>query len=160
MNYLSRNIEEMIAETRSHIEADAVAQGAYWDGNKGCFIGCLTHSDNARAVTERFGMPLPLVVIAEHIFEALPKADAVDFFANIATAIGKDGKDLSFLHWEFLGDVLESLPEQSSENRAVISGMRLLASGGVWNAAAAHAAGRADEVKRQAAVLLKLLKEA
>ena len=44
MTTLTRNHANLVLEVKAHIESDAIMRGLYWDGNKGCFIGCLTHS--------------------------------------------------------------------------------------------------------------------
>jgi hypothetical protein len=133
---LTKNIETMKAEVAAHIAADAVIQGTYWKEGRGCFIGCLTHSVKAEAVTDKFGMPLSLVKIAEHIFESLPAADAKAFFAAVPEAIGADGKDLSRVHWLFLADTLRHLPPQTDDLKAaidrVIDGMDRLSTGEDW----------------------------
>ena len=140
---LTKNIDMMKAEVAAHIAADAVIQGTYWKEGRGCFIGCLTHSVKAEAVTHKFGMPLPLVRIAEHIFESLPAADAKAFFAAVPEAIGADGKDLSKLHWLFLADMLRHLPPQTGSVKAaiyrVIDGMDELSIGEDWPGAFAAA---------------------
>lgn len=154
---LTKNHETLAIEVKRHIEADAVVQGDYWSGSQGCFIGCLAHSDDAAALGDKYGLPLPLVRICESIFEALPADEAKAFFAAIPDAVGRDGKDLTRVHWAFLASELRALPQQDIID-AVIDGMDLLASGGVWawdaaraaaNAAyatyAAHAAARAAE---------------
>ncbi len=140
---LTQNIEQMKAEISAHIASDAVVQGDYWKadtgnevGGTGCFIGCLSHSSEAEVLEKRFGLPLPLVRIAEGIFEGLPKNEAKMFFAEIPEAIERDGKDLSRVHWTFLADTLRHLPAQEGEVKEaidrVISGMDLLAEGKDW----------------------------
>lgn len=150
---LTKNIATMKAEVAAHIAADAVTQGRYWGpannaiGGRGCFIGCLSHSNDASAVTERFGLPLPMVQIAECIFESLSDADARAFFLEVPEAIGSDGRDLSRTHWAFLADLLRHLPQQSGHVKvavdAVIEGMDFLVRGQEWSAADAADAARA-----------------
>jgi len=162
---LTKNYAELTAEVAAHIAADAVVQGTYWDERKGkgCFIGCLAHSADATVLQDRFGLPLPLVKICESIFEALPAADAKAFFAAIPEAVGRDGKDLSRVHWAFLASELRALPATSVEVQAVIdpviAGMDTLASGGSWSKdaashasyAAAHSAAYSDYAAVRAA---------
>jgi hypothetical protein len=152
---LTKNHATLTAEVQAHITADAVIQGEYWDGSKGCFIGCLAHSSDATVLQERFGLPLSLVKICENIFEALPAADAKAFFAAIPAAVGRDGKDLSRVHWKFLAAELRALPEVPENIQAVIApvikGMDLLAEGREWSRAAAHAAAYAARAAADAA---------
>ena len=149
---LTKNIDTMKSEIAAHIKADAVVQHQYWRGGKGCFIGCLTHSNLASKVTDLFGMPEPLVKICEHIFENSNTEDAKKFFSDVPDAIGKDGKDLSRVTWLFLIETLKSLPPQKREVKAsidrVIAGLELVANGETWldaaDAARAAAYATAD----------------
>ena len=141
MTILTRNHADLTLEVAKHIEADAVIQGEYWDGHKGCFIGCLTHSSDPKPAHDRFGLTEPLLRIAESIFERLPADDAKGFFAALPEAVGRDGKDLSKVHWAFLAAELSALPTVTADIQAVIDpvvdGMDTLASGGEWSKAAA-----------------------
>ena len=144
---LTKNHETLAIEVKRHVDADAVLQGTYWDGSRGCFIGCLAHSPNASALEEMYGLPLPLVRICESVFEALPADEAKAFFAAIPDAVGRDGKDLTRVHWAFLASELRALPEADADTQSVIdtviAGMDLLASGGEWSRDAAAYAARA-----------------
>jgi hypothetical protein len=133
---LTKDTDILRQEVKAHIEADALVRGRYWDGDKGCFIGCLTHSSNPAFASERFGLPEPLLRLAEHIFERLPADDAKAFFAAFPNAVVCDGKDLSRVHWVFLAAELRALPKQPVKVQAVIkrviAGMDALASGGKY----------------------------
>jgi len=152
---LTKNYETLAIEVKRHVEADAVLQGQYWDGSRGCFIGCLAHSPNASALEEMYGLPLPLVRICENIFESLPANEAKAFFASIPDAVGRDGKDLTRVHWSFLASELRALPEVDDNTQSaintVIAGMDLLASGGEWSRDAARAAADAARAAADAA---------
>jgi hypothetical protein len=147
MTILTINHAKMAAEVAKHIAADAVVQGEYWDGTHGCFIGCLAHSSDASFLEREYGLPEPLVRICENIFEGLAPDEAKAFFAAIPDAVGRDGKDLSRVHWAFLASELRALPKVLDDIQAVIdpviAGMDLLAAGGKWSADAARAAARA-----------------
>jgi hypothetical protein len=162
LNMLTKNIDRMRAEVACHIAADAVVAGHYWDktvandiGGTGCFIGCLAHSSDATVLTDTYGLPLVLTRVCESIFERLSlfdKAAGVAFFAVIPDAIGRDGKDLSRVHWAFLAAELRALPVTSAEIQTVIEGMDLLANGQEWSAArAAYAAADAAAAYADAA---------
>ena len=164
MTTLTRNTEALRKEVAAHIEADALIRGQYWGDGKGCFIGCLTHSDDPAPAFERFGLPVAVLRIAESIFEALSDADGRVFFATLPDAVERDGKDLSRVHWAFLAAELRALPPVSQGVQdviePVIAGMDALASGGDWPlhaadaadaARAANAAARAAYAARAAA---------
>jgi hypothetical protein len=155
MTILTINHAKMAAEVAKHIAADAVVQGEYWDGTHGCFIGCLAHSSDASFLEREYGLPEPLVRICENIFEGLAPDEAKAFFAAIPDAVGRDGKDLSRVHWAFLASELRALPKVLDDIQAVIdpviAGMDLLAAGGKWSADAARAAAYAASASAAAA---------
>jgi hypothetical protein len=141
---LTRNFDQLSKEVKHHVACDAIQQGGYWDGSRGCFIGCLSHFSDTAKVQDEYGLPIMLQRIAESIFESLPLKEAQAFFAAFPTAIKCDNKDLSKVGWQFLASELRSLPPQPAEITAVIEpvvvGMDLLAAGQEWPAAAAAAA--------------------
>jgi hypothetical protein len=141
---LTRNFDQLSEEVKHHVACDAIQQGSYWDGSRGCFIGCLSHSGDTAKVQDKYGLPIILQRIAENIFESLPLKEAQAFFAAFPTAVGCDNKDLSRVGWQFLASELRSLPPQPDGITAVIEpvlvGMDLLAAGQEWPAAAADAA--------------------
>ena len=140
---LTRNTTELRQVVQQHVAADSVIQGNYWDGSRGCFIGCLNHSDDPTGAEKQYGLPVMVQRIAESIFERLPSKDAVKFFAALPNAIGCDGKDLSRIGWQFLAQALRNMPPQPAEIQAVvdpvIAGLDLLAAGKKWPAAAVAA---------------------
>lgn len=137
---LTKNHDQLTVEVKKHIESDALVQGTYWDGSHGGFVGCLAHSSDAVILGDRFGLPEPLIRICENIFESLEPDDAKDFFAALPAAVGRDGKDLTRVHWAFLAAELRALPSVAANIQAVIDpvidGMDLTASGKNWPAVA------------------------
>jgi hypothetical protein len=144
---LTKNHDILTLEVKKHIEADAVVQGGYWNGSRGCFIGCLAHSSDALALQDKFGLPLPLVRLCERVFEDLSENEAKAFFAAFPAAVGRDGKDLSRVHWGVLGSELRALPGVPSKAQsaidAVIVGMDKLSKGEEWSSEDAHTASDA-----------------
>ena len=150
----TQNIQQMTAEIDAHRAADLLVQGSYYDGatGRGCFIGCLAHGNDTAAIAERFGVPESLTRLLEAIFERLPFDEAAEFFSAIPRAIGRDGRDLTRVHWAFLADLLRHLPDTQARGVAadVTAGIDLLAEGKDWPGAA-EAAEEAVTVYRAAA---------
>lgn len=138
MTILTKNTDQLRREVAEHVAQDQVVQGCYWNERslKGCFIGCLSHSSNPRIAELRFGIPVLVLRIAEHIFERLPADEARAFFAALPEAVACDGKDLSRVVWSFLAADLRALPPQTGTAQQtidqVIAGMDLLANGQPW----------------------------
>jgi len=154
---LTKNTDQLRQQVAAHVAADSIAQGVYWDihDKRGCFIGCLAHSDDPGINEQTYGLPVMIQRIAESIFEKLPENEAKAFFAALPDAVGCDGKDLSKVGWQFLAAELRALPEQPDEIQVVIdpviAGMDLLASGQEWAAARARAAAEAAASRALAA---------
>lgn len=142
---LTKNFQTLQAEVAKHVAADQVIQGAYWDNKeqKGCFIGCLTHSSDALSLKTEYGIPLMLTKIAENIFEGLSLDEAVKFFKKFPKAVACDNKDLSLVSWKFLQFELENLPHKTKEVQNVIDGIGKLARGEKWDRKEARAAASA-----------------
>ena len=136
LNMKTQNIELMTAEIDAHRAADLLVQGSYYnpETGRGCFIGCLTHGNDTAVIADRFGVPEPLTRSLESIFERLPALEAAEFFSAIPRAIGKDGRDLTRVHWAFLADLLRHLPDTQARDVVadVTAGMDLLATGKDW----------------------------
>ncbi len=146
---LTKNTDQLRQQVAAHVAADSITQGVYWDksNKRGCFIGCLAHSEDPGINEQTYGLPVMVQRIAESIFETLPDDEAKAFFAALPDAVGCDGKDLSKVGWQFLAAELRALPAQTAEIQVVIdpviAGIDLLASGQEWAVADAAAAARA-----------------
>lgn len=138
---LTKNFNLLRQRVKEHIASDSLIQKEYWNSfsHKGCFIGCLAHSEYPEDNEETYGLPVEVQRLAESIFEKLPLTDAKAFFAAFPDAVECDGKDLSKVHWRFMASELRSIPPQTAKIQGyvdrVIWGMDLLASGKEWVAA-------------------------
>lgn len=89
-----------IGRVKAHEKADEIIQGRYWEGGKGCAVGCTIHgSDHSKFETE-LGIPMELAYLQDALFEALPPAEAKTFPAEFLGAI-KTGADLSRVYDKF-----------------------------------------------------------
>ena len=103
-----------------HRGADRIVQGQYWDGGRGCAVGCglhtvraltgldLAHSDHA-ALAAQVGVPEVLEHLQDRIFEGLPIELAREWPLRFARAI-PDGADLSGVWSKFAVAILRNLP--------------------------------------------------
>ena len=163
---LTKNIQLMIDETLKHYNADTAVQGEYWNpkNKSGSFIGCLTHGNSAGAVTEKFNVEITLVRLIENIFDNLKETEAKEFFKKIPLGIGGDGKDLSQVKSEFLGDLIKALPESKEENQNIINLVIRSACYDAATDAARYARSASDdpaaECRRQAYSIFELIREA
>ena len=95
--------DAVVARVKAHQELDQIVQGTYWDGTRGCSIGCALHSSNHMAFETQLGLPVFLAYMNEHIFERLPLAEAKQWPLRLIEAVPV-GVDLElvfprFMHW-------------------------------------------------------------
>ena len=91
-----------------HHAADQVFGGEYWNGEGGCFIGCIAHSNDVSRVEQLTGLDEMTTRIAESIFEGLPSTDRPQFFKDMALCMERNiGKDITLVPWLFLYDTVK-----------------------------------------------------
>jgi len=95
--------DAVVERVREHQRLDQIAQQIYWDGSKGCAIGCVLHGDQHLAFEQQLGLPVFLAYIDEHIFERLPLEEARAWPLRFIEAVPV-GVDLElvfprFMHW-------------------------------------------------------------
>ena len=95
--------DAVVARVREHQRLDQIAQQIYWDGSKGCAIGCVLHSDEHMAFEQQLGLPVFLAYMDEHIFESLPLDEAKAWPLRFIEAVPV-GVELAlvfprFMHW-------------------------------------------------------------
>ena len=95
--------DAVVERVREHQRLDQIAQQVYWDGSKGCAIGCVLHSGNHLAFEQQLGLPVFLAYMDEHIFEKLPLEEAKGWPLRFieAVPVGVDLELVSprFMHW-------------------------------------------------------------
>jgi hypothetical protein len=95
--------DAVVERVREHQRLDQIAQSIYWDGSKGCAIGCVLHSGEHLAFEQQLGLPVFLAYMDEHIFEKLPLEEAKAWPLRFIEAVPV-GVDLElvfprFMHW-------------------------------------------------------------
>lgn len=112
---------EVVAEMVAHAKADRLVQGhGYWDGGKGCAVGCLLKSGNHAEYEQRFGIPQALARLEDIIFESLPCKDVMGWPVRFLSA-PRPGADLSLVQWGFLDFIVTealSWPEAKTVREA------------------------------------------
>lgn len=91
--------ESLLVRLREHQRLDAIMQRDYYDGTKGCHLGCITHqNEGAHEATERlFGIPIKVAYWLEVVFEGLPLESAKRWVTDSIESIPV-GADLSMAH--------------------------------------------------------------
>lgn len=92
-----------VGRVKAHREADELIKGTYWEGGKGCAVGCSIHSSEHSAYEAELGIPQALARIEDWIFEGLDNGHAQAWPGQFLSAITV-GADLCrvkdhFLHW-------------------------------------------------------------
>ena len=91
----------ILAQLVAHRKADEIVQGQYWEGGKGCAVGCTLHTSNHAEYETRFGIPQMLAHLEDGIFEGLPNGVANAWPERFMGAI-EPGADLSRVGWQFM----------------------------------------------------------
>ena len=60
--------DAVIERVKEHQRLDQIIQGTYWDGARGCAIGCVLHSSDHMAYETQLGLPIFLAYMDENIF--------------------------------------------------------------------------------------------
>ena len=90
--------DRLLAEMAAHRKAERLIQGVYWNGAKGCAVGCLLKDPNgahARYETE-FGIPAQLAYLEDRMFERLAWSEAKNWPERFLAVIPV-GADLSLV---------------------------------------------------------------
>jgi hypothetical protein len=95
--------DAVVARVKEHQRLDQIVQGTYWDGTRGCAIGCVLHSSDHMAYETRLGLPVFLAYMDEYVFESLPLVGARAWPLRFIEAVPV-GVDLElvfprFMHW-------------------------------------------------------------
>jgi hypothetical protein len=91
---------KILKQLLAHAKADEIIKGKYWEGGKGCAVGCTIHSSDHAEYEPRFGVPQMLARLEDRIFEGLPNAEAKQWPIKFMSAIAP-GADLSRVGWKF-----------------------------------------------------------
>ena len=102
--------KKYVARVRAHQKADEIVKGKYWEGGKGCAVGCTIHSGNHSSYETELGIPTWLAQLEDRIFEGLPNKRAMKWPLELLKAI-KPGQDLEKIKIPFLIFVVESARE-------------------------------------------------
>lgn len=90
-----------LARVMQHAAADEIIHGKYWEGGKGCAVGCSIHSANHARYETELGIPIMLARLEDRIFEGMSNGRSKQFPVQFLSAI-RVGADLSLVGWKFL----------------------------------------------------------
>lgn len=93
--------DALIAQIHQHRIKDQLVKGIYWEGGKGCAIGCSLHASYHPIGELRYGIPITLWYLDDSIFENLPNGEAMLWPERFAAAF-IPGRDYSIVEWRFL----------------------------------------------------------
>jgi hypothetical protein len=97
-----------LARVRAHQAADELVHGTYWQGGKGCAVGCTIHGNNHDDYEKQLGIPVALAFLEDRMFETFTNGKAKDWPEQFLTVIPV-GADLSgvipqFMSWLMLDE--------------------------------------------------------
>ena len=100
-----------VGRMQAHQEADELIHGIYWEGGKGCAIGCTVHSDDHGAYETELGMPEWFAHLEDTIFEGMSVEVSRRFPLDLLSAIPIGLAAWDRLYHEFYAYVLRDVCE-------------------------------------------------
>jgi hypothetical protein len=94
-----------LRRVRAHAAADEIIKGQYWEGGKGCAVGCTIHSSYHGYYESELGIPEALAHLEDTIFENLP-ADLAKTWPHRFLSAPSVGADLALVSSRFLLEIL------------------------------------------------------
>jgi hypothetical protein len=157
---LTQEIKDIyVARAMAHQAADDFEKGHYWDGKKGCAVGCLAHDDDKphETLARELSTPEFIFYLADEIFEGLPLKESkqwpVDFMQAMPVGLSPEQWDKQ-IKAPFLIYVLDGVLDTFDHDKipdvkAAIDGSIALwrrddIGSGAFNAAAEAVAAAAD----------------
>ena len=98
-----------IGRMRTHQEADELVHGIYWEGGKGCAIGCTVHSSEHKAYETELGMPEWFARLEDTIFENMSGAASCRFPMSLLSTIPVGFAEWDRLYHEFCAYILRDV---------------------------------------------------
>ncbi len=98
-----------------HAAADQIVKGQYWQGGKGCAVGCTIHGDDHSRYETELGIPQILAHLEDRIFESLPNHLAMTWPQRFLEAIPV-GVDLSKVWPQFAIFLLTDMTQCASRH--------------------------------------------
>ena len=88
--------EKYLARVKAHYEADEIIRGSYWDGHKGCAVGCTIHGNRHKAYEDELGIPEWMARLQDTLFERMSferhKRFPIEFIESIPEGLIVTGK--------------------------------------------------------------------
>ena len=98
-----------VGRMRAHWVADELVHGIYWEGGKGCGIGCTVHSAYHNAYETELGMPEWLARLEDEIFESMSEAASYQFPLRLLSAIPVGFAEWDRLYHDFCAHILKDI---------------------------------------------------
>lgn len=117
--------EKYIERVRNHQMCDEIEKGHYWEGGKGCAVGCTIEGSNHDRYETELGIPTIIAYLEDGLFENMSNKDAMEFPLRFLESIPV-GADLSMVftkltiwEWEDEKYGLKNIPEISKNKELV-----------------------------------------
>lgn len=118
--------EKYLNRLKKHQEMDDFRHGFYWDGFRGCAIGCtIEQTYNVHKVYQyELGIPLPLVYLQDTLFEGMSYENAlaypVKFLQSINVGANLDTVDDKIILWLLSNPEYSIMPITSGKTREIL----------------------------------------
>ena len=97
--------EKYLARVKAHQKADRIIQKIYWDGEKGCAVGCTLEKSNDHGniheeYEKELGIPKEIAILQDRLFEMMTLEESKKFPAQFLSSISV-GADLKLVPLKF-----------------------------------------------------------
>jgi hypothetical protein len=116
--------EKYLARVQQHALADEIIKGQYWEGGKGCAVGCTIHSSEHAAYESELGLPTWLARLEDALFEGCPNEYSKTFPERFLEAINV-GSDLTTVCFKFAAYLMQQNIETQQTNLALVRQMEI-----------------------------------
>ena len=99
--------EELLKQLQDHYDQDEIIKGKYWEGGKGCAVGCTIHSDVHKSYETELGIPEWLARLEDVLFEGMDNPDAKEFPLRLIKAIPTGFSNWNHIYHQLCVHILE-----------------------------------------------------
>ena len=109
--------KKYVARVDRHRRLDQIVKGFYWEGGKGCLVGCSIHGEDHSKFETELGIPQALARIADACFEGSSNAYAMALPGRFMRA-AKPGAVLSLVVDKVMLWIVESVAQYNTTDAA------------------------------------------
>ena len=100
---------KFVKRVDDHLQAAEIIHGGYWNGERGCAIGCTIHSSDHAEYESVLGIPRWLAILEDYLFEHMKETDSYGLPGRLLEAIPIGYSNWNALYHDFCAFVLREV---------------------------------------------------